>query len=95
MWAPSCDSSSYLGLGTVAGTETRHRLLLDQTFLARRFDVPSKPGDGMVLAPDAVLGILAPFGEGEDFVFAQLGELLYYDGDDWNSITEDNADYSV
>jgi len=83
-WALDCDSN------------TRYRLLLDQRFLARRADGPHRHSDAIKeLASDAVLGILSPFGDGEDFIFTQLGEPLYYDGDDWDQVTENNADHYV
>lgn len=76
----------------MAGTGVRYRLLLDQTCLTRKHDAPRRREEVKELAPDAVLGILSPFGDNEDFIFTQLGRFLYYDGDDCESITENNAD---
>lgn len=90
-------SSDYLVLGVMYDVGIRFHLNLNQDFLMTAYDPPRNEKGVKDILPRVFLNVNTLEKDNEDrgFVFAQLGELEYYVGDQYyDGIAEENA-YSV
>ncbi|KAF2621165.1 hypothetical protein BU25DRAFT_463895 [Macroventuria anomochaeta] len=80
----NCLSYEYLGLGVMDDAGERFRLTLVQDFLIATREPPRDSGGVMHVMPQMFLGVVATDDGGNDrgFVFAQLGELDHFVGDE-------------